>query len=154
MANTYYNLLAHIVFAVKNRDAWIPMEMLPEFHRYIGGLISRHDSRCRALAVGGIHDHVHILLSYNPAIALSRLVQDIKVSANYFLNDRPECRRKFEWQKGFACISVSPSHVENVRGYINRQMEHHRGRTMSEEITGMLRRAGIEYDDAYIFEET
>lgn len=152
MANTYYTLLAHIVFAVKNRDALIPTIHLPRLHQYIGGLIRRHDTRCRPLAVGGVNDHVHILLTYSPAVSISKLVQDIKVASNAFINDTMAYRGRFGWQKGFACISVSPRDTQAVTNYIAHQIEHHKGRSLEEEIIAMLRKAGIEFDEDHILE--
>ncbi|HKW17431.1 MAG TPA: hypothetical protein VJO35_07995 [Terriglobales bacterium] len=52
----------------------------------------------------------------------------------------------FEWQKGYAALSVSPSQVGSVRDYVLNQEEHHRRRTFEEEFLALLRKAGIPHD--------
>ncbi len=153
MANTYGKMAVHLVFAVKNREALIPVPLLPKFHRFIGGAIRKYNERCFAFAVGGTSNHVHVLLNLSPAVSLSELVKAIKVASNRFVNQEFGLPFRFEWQRGFAGISVSPSHIDAVVNYINSQMEHHHGIGMREEIRGMFRRAGVEIDEQYIFEE-
>lgn len=59
----------------------------------------------------------------------------------------------FEWQKGYAAFSVSPSLVETVRNYIRNQQQHHRGRSFEEELLVLLKNAGVSYDADQVFAE-
>jgi hypothetical protein len=57
----------------------------------------------------------------------------------------------FEWQRGYAALTVSPSYVRSVRSYVLNQEEHHRKRTFEEEFLVLLRKAGITHDPRQAF---
>jgi hypothetical protein len=57
----------------------------------------------------------------------------------------------FEWQKGYAAFSVSPSLVETVTNYIRNQEHHHRVRNFEEEFIALLRKSGINYNAEQLF---
>lgn len=153
MSNTYCKILIHVVFAVKYRNSFLPATHRSEIYRIIGGLINSYNDRCKAIAIGGTADHVHIFLHMSPSVVLSDLIKQIKVSTNRFINERHIIPFQFQWQKGYAAISVSPAHFENVKNYVNNQMEHHHNCSLRDEIKIMLDRAGIDYDEDFIFEE-
>ena len=58
----------------------------------------------------------------------------------------------FYWQGGYGASSVSQSNVETVRGYIARQIEHHRKMTFQEEFREFLKRHQIQYDERYVWD--
>ncbi len=49
-------------------------------------------------------------------------------------------------------FSVSRSGVEDVRGYIARQEEHHRRLSFKEELVAFLERHGVEWHPEYTFD--
>jgi putative transposase len=57
----------------------------------------------------------------------------------------------FEWQKGYAAFSLSPSLVETVANYIRNQERHHRARNFEEEFIALLKKSGINYDAEQLF---
>jgi hypothetical protein len=59
--------------------------------------------------------------------------------------------RMFAWQKGYGAFTVSPGQLEKVRAYVLNQEEHHRKRTFREEYLDMLRFAGVEYDERFMW---
>jgi REP element-mobilizing transposase RayT len=60
MANTYTNLLFHIVFSTKNREPLIRNSLKSELHKYLGGLV--RDMKGVLLEIGGMADHVHLVI--------------------------------------------------------------------------------------------
>ena len=56
----------------------------------------------------------------------------------------------FNWQDGYSAFTVSPSQLERVRTYIQRQAEHHRNRTFVEEYRDLLRAHGIDFDERFL----
>ena len=97
MANTYSQLYVQIVFAVKNRRALIQECNRDETEKYICGIINNH--KCKPLAIYCNPDHIHILVSLRPSIAISDLVREIKASSSKFIKDRFGCAF-FAWQEG------------------------------------------------------
>ena len=72
MANTYTSLHDHIVFSTKQRLRLIRPDMEERVWSYIGGIA--RENKMRAQCIGGIEDHVRILLTTRPTIAVSKAV--------------------------------------------------------------------------------
>jgi hypothetical protein len=85
-----------------------------------------------ALEVGGIADHVHILMGMKATHCLSDMVREIKSESSRWVHGL-EGGRDFAWQGGYGAFTVSPSHCDAVRTYIQNQAEHHRVKTFREE---------------------
>ena len=152
MSKSYYGIYLHIVFAVKDRICLISPVHEENIHSYIAGII-RNKGHV-PMKVGGVDNHVHILLSYNPAKELiPNLVKDIKVASTSYINGERMTKCLFGWQKGYACLSVSYTHVKPLMAYIESQHEHHYGCTLDEEIKRLLERSGVEYDSNYLFDD-
>ena len=95
-----------------------------------------------AIAVGGIADHVHILLLLPPTMPLAEAIQKIKANSSRWL--REQTGRPFQWQEGYAAFSVSISHTEATVGYILNQRKHHEHRSFDQELTAILKRHRME----------
>ena len=151
MANTYNQIYIHFVFAVKYRDAAIAKSWRQELYQYIIGLIEHRGHI--VYAIGGMSDHIHILVSLSPKQAISELVQEVKRASSLWIKEKRFVRCCFAWQEGFGVFSYSRSQVDNVVKYIQNQEKHHEKRTFREEYVSFLQLFGIEYDDKYVFQE-
>jgi putative transposase len=147
MAHSYVCNKLHIVFSTKQRRKLIPSEVQPKLWAYIVGIGRNH--QLSISAVGGIEDHVHILMELPGNIALSKAVQLIKANSSKWLNETHV--RGFAWQEGCAAFSVSASNVEAVIHYIDNQREHHKKQTFEEEFVALLKKHGVDYDPKYAF---
>jgi len=150
MAHTFTNLLAHIVFSTKDRAPFIDMELKPELHAYLGGMV--REIKGKAYSINGTADHVHLLVSLPPTISLSDAMKVVKANSSRWVSDKWRERKNFGWQTGYGAFSVSKSNVPGVVSYIGNQEEHHRKITFKEEFLEFLRKHGIEYDERYIWE--
>ncbi len=150
MANTYSQIYIQIVFAVKGRENLIGRDWKDELYKYITGIVKNHHQKL--LAIGGVADHVHILLNIKPNIALSDLVRDIKANSSRFINEKRFVRGKFSWQEGFGAFSYSISQLDDVIRYVQNQEEHHRETSFKDEYLKYLKRFDIEFDENYVFE--
>jgi len=59
---------------------------------------------------------------------------------------------KFAWQSGYGAFSIGQSQVEQVKGYISRQEEHHRRISFQDEFRAFLRRYRVQYDERYVWD--
>ena len=150
MANTYTNLLYHIVFSTKNREALIHNSLKGELNKYIGGLV--RDKKGILLEVGGMADHVHLVVKLRPDTSISDMVKYIKANSSGWVNDRPDRQGQFYWQRGYAAFTVSESQLPAVREYVLNQEMHHRGLTFMEELLALLRKHNVEYDERYLWD--
>jgi putative transposase len=150
MANTYTQMYIQIVFAVKRRQNLIQKKWKDELNKYICGIVNGKGQK--VYAIGGVEDHIHILVSIKPNIAISDLVRDIKANSSKWINENEFVRGKFQWQEGFGAFSYAQSQLDNVIAYINNQEQHHQKKTFKDEYLTLLQKFDIEYDEKYLFD--
>ena len=146
----FTQLTYHIVFSTKYRAPVIQEDFRERLYEYIGGTVRNLNGHL--LEIGGIEDHVHLLANCSPARALSDVIRDIKANASRWINELPQIRTRFEWQKGYGAFTVSYSRIESVRRYIQNQREHHRTMSFKEEYIAFLCRHNIPFEERYLFE--
>ena len=150
MASTFTCLDYHIVFSTKYREPTIRDELREDLYQYLGGIVRSENGCLRE--VGGMPDHVHLLVALPPTIAVSDMFRILKANSSKWLNERDDQPTKFQWQIGYAAFSVSVSQREVVSRYIRNQQEHHRKRDFQEELLELLERNQIAYDPKYVFD--
>jgi REP element-mobilizing transposase RayT len=151
--NTYSDIYLQIVFSVKFRGAVIGKDWMPRLHAYIATLINSHGHK--SIIVGGVEDHVHILLRYNVNQKIPDLVNKIKHDSTFWVNSQNFIGCKFAWQSGYGVFSYSTSHVDKVKEYIQNQYVHHHVHKIShyDEMRTMLEQRGVQYNPEYLDRE-
>ena len=137
MANTFSNLVYHIVFSTKNRQPMIQPSFRDELEKYITGIIKAEG--CALIEIGGMPDHLHIVARFRPDRSVSEMVRLIKANSSKWVNETRGLAGRFEWQVGYGAFTVSQSQVEQLREYVRGQEEHHRTRSFQEEYLGIPR---------------
>ena len=150
MANTYTSLHYHIVFSTKNRERWITPDIEQRIWAYLGGIAK--ENKMTPIQIGGIEDHIHILLGAPATLAPSKIAQLIKGGSSAWIHDTFPKMRGFAWQDGYGAFTVSKSNVPDIRTYVQNQREHHRTKTFQEEYIALLQRHEIEYDERYLWD--
>src|SRR6266536_1355714 len=98
MSHTFSCSLFHCVFSTKERRKMIAPDIQARLWAYMGGIAREHDMR--ALAVGGIDDHVHILLSLPSSMPIAQAMREIKSGSSHWMHET--CKVKnFAWQEGY-----------------------------------------------------
>jgi len=149
MAKSYCNLLYHLVFSTKNRDAWFEPDARPRVHEYLGGAIKGQGGI--PLAVGGTADHVHLFCKLRQDKALSDVLREVKASSSAWIHDTFRTVA-FAWQEGYGAFTVSPSQAERLRQYVAGQEAHHRRTTYQQEFLTLLQKHGVAYDERYLWD--
>ena len=149
MANTYTQIYIHYVFAVQNRIGLIQNNWRDELYKYMTGTITNKGHKL--FAIGGMPDHVHLLVSMSPKQSPSDLVADVKRSSSLWINEKRLVSGKFSWQEGFGAFSYGKSQITDIANYIETQEKHHKKRTFIEEYLEFLKLFEIEYDERYVF---
>lgn len=150
MANTFSQIYIHLIFAVKGRGNLIQKSFKDELYKYITGIIRNRNQKL--LAINGMPDHIHILVSMNADKSISDLVRDIKSNSSKFINEKRFVKGKFYWQEGYGAFSYSKSQSSKVIAYILNQEKHHTKKTFKEEYYEILKKSGIEFENKYLFE--
>lgn len=150
MANTYTSLHYHVVFSTKHRARLIGPAMDERVWSYLGGIARENDMT--PLCIGGVEDHVHLLLGLPATLAVSKAVQLIKGGASKWVHDTFPELREFAWQDGYGAFTIGKSQIPDTMAYIRNQREHHRTKTFQEEYLAFLRKHEIEFDERYVFD--
>jgi putative transposase len=85
---------------------------------------------CEAIAVGGMADHVHVLLRLGPQTSIAAVVRRMKGVSSTLVRERLLPGETFAWQDGYAAFSVSRSHLSKVERYVRHQKRHHAERDL------------------------
>jgi REP element-mobilizing transposase RayT len=135
----------HCVFSTKERHLWLTSNIRERLWPYLGGIARENDMK--ALAIGGVTDHVHLLLCLPATLSVSKAMQLLKGNSSKWLRETfPELLREdFAWQEGFGAFSISVSGIKDTIHYIQTQEEHHRQRSFHEELEIFLKKHG--HDD-------
>lgn len=147
MPSTHTSIHFHLVFSTKERAKLITKELQNELYAYLGGIVKNLGGV--ALAIGGVEDHVHLLVGLTASHRLDYFLRELKASSSAWV--RREKNPKFAWQNGYGAFAVSAGNLQNVRRYINNQIEHHKGKDFQAEYVELLERADIDYDPKYLW---
>lgn len=150
MASTLTKLLIHITFSTKDRTASIPERIESDLYAYIGGVCRRMESPL--LAIGGVPDHLHLLVSLGKTVALSKLMLNIKRDSSKWIKEKDATASTFGWQDGYFEFSLGESGADALRAYIANQREHHMTATFKNEMRVSFAKYGIEWDGQYVLE--
>ena len=150
MPQSLSQMLAHLVFSTKNREARLLDSDRDDLHAYIGGILKNHHGVL--LKCGSVADHIHLLLALPRTIAPADLVREIKMASSVWLKNRGESYRDFHWQSGYGIFSISPSHRVAVEQYIGNQAKHHREVSFQEEYRQLLKKYDMPYDEQYVWD--
>jgi REP element-mobilizing transposase RayT len=149
MPHSYTSSLFHCVFSTKERRKIIVPTLQERLWPYIGGIA--RDNRMKALAVGGVEDHVHIVLSMPATLSISKALQLLKGGSSKWVHETFPEHGDFAWQEGYGAFSIGISQIDATVAYIHNQREHHRVKTFEEEFLEFLEKHGIEYDPRYVW---
>ena len=144
MANTYTSLHYHLIFSTKNRERWIDQDIEQRIWEYLGGIARQNDMK--ALQIGGVEDHVHLVVGIPATLAVSKALQLLKGGSSKWIHETFPTLAHFGWQDGYGAFTVSRSQLPGVVSYVANQREHHKKTTFQEEYRAFLQKHGIEYD--------
>jgi putative transposase len=146
VSHTYAQNVIHVVFSTKDRRKLMSEEFRPRMWAYTAGICKKFD--ILAHAVGGMEDHMHLLIQIPPTLAVAKAVLAIKSNSSRWANEEGH---KFAWQQGYGAFSVSSSIMPTVIRYIQSQEAHHRRMSFDAEFLALLEKHGMEFDPKYVF---
>jgi putative transposase len=150
MANTFSSLNVHCVFSTKERVPVLTPEIRERLWPYIGGIAKQNGLHPKC--IGGVADHVHVLLALPTTLGVAKAMQLIKSGSSAWIHQTFQQLRNFGWQQGYGAFSVSISQLPQTIHYIENQLEHHRTRTFQEEYLSFVKAHGINFDAKYLWD--
>jgi REP element-mobilizing transposase RayT len=140
----------HVVFSTKERRKFITPELQKRLWPYLGGIA--RENKMKAIEIGGVEDHVHVLLSIPATLAVSKAVQLLKGNSSKWIHETFPEHREFAWQEGYGAFSIGVSGIGDTVAYIQNQGEHHRTKDFKSEFVAFLRKHDLEYDEATLWD--
>ena len=123
MRRSYCDVLVHAVWSTWDREPLLTPEVTPHVHAAIAAKC--RELRCLPWAVGGIADHVHLLVGLCSSVSVAHLVQEVKGSSSHLVTHGLGRPRLFKWQGSYSAFSTCRSDAQRVREYILNQAAHH-----------------------------
>ena len=140
MPDTYSSLSFHLVFSTKNRLPLLTTSIRLDLFGYLGGIVKGIGGT--VIAIGGMPDHVHLVIRLPARVAVADAVRSIKANSAKWMNLQIRTS-KFGWQSGYGAFSVSQSALSSVVEYVTTQERHHRKRTFEDEFAVLLAKHGL-----------
>ena len=130
MRHPWTQLYAHLVWSTVGRAPLITALLQPRIY----GCIQDQAARLGVdvIAMGGVSDHVHVLVRLQGKHAVADVVKQMKGGSSHFVTK--ELGEPFAWQGGYGAFSVGKRAVPVVRDYVLNQSRHHQEGTTYPEL--------------------
>lgn len=83
---------------------------------------------------------------------MSDTVRIVKVNSSKWINEKNGKNNLFCWQDGYGAFSISQSHVDAVKHYIETQEEHHAKIDFKDEFRRLCEIYGVGLDERYAWD--
>jgi putative transposase len=124
----FTQLYLHLVWATCDR---LPL-ITPDIREPVYACVKAKCLELKAdmLAIGGMNDHIHVLVRFPTTITISDLVKHLKGASSHLVNHRLQgWESAFKWQGAYGAFTVSRADGKRVREYILNQEQHHADKT-------------------------
>jgi len=146
--DTFTQILYQIVFSTKNRGKTLTKEGYPPFCAYVWGILK--NKKCHLYRIGGVEDHIHLVLSVHPSVAVADLVKDIKLSSSAFIKENAVFPHFRGWQEGYGAFTYSIAAKDALIEYVKNQEQHHKGTLFKDELKGLLQEHQVTFEEKYL----
>jgi putative transposase len=132
MRRPWTQLYVHLVWATWKRAPLLTAELRPRVFAVLQRQAAELD--VELIAIGGVDDHVHLLLRFPPTVALAHLVQRLKGASSHFVTHVIRWPEPFRWQGGYGAFTLTKRAVPHVRAFVMNQEAHHHAGTLYREL--------------------
>lgn len=145
---SYVQIYYHIVFSTKNRELTLCEKHQNKLYNYLWGILK--NKHCHLYRIGGIDDHIHMLLSLHPTLALSDLIRDLKTSSNRWIKEQGLFPHFDGWQNEYGAFTKSHKDRDKIIDYIKEQKSHHVRESSTDEFKRLLKQDHIDFKEKYV----
>jgi len=144
---SYTQCIYHIVFSTKHRSMTINEANERNLYAYILGIIQQ--SKGYLYRIGGIPNHIHILVSIPANQSLSEFIKTLKQASSIWLKNNKEFPLWEGWEEGYAAFTYSRHDLPMLINYIKGQKEHHQKISFMQEYRDWLIEMGFSPDEPF-----
>jgi putative transposase len=128
MRTPYTELYLHLVWSTWDRLPLISASLEPRIYAEIA--VKTRELGCEPLSIGGIADHVHLLVRLNTTTTVATLAKEVKGASSHLVTHVLSPTDFFKWQGAYRAFTIRKSEVPVVKAYIERQKQHHQESTL------------------------
>ncbi len=150
IAQSLSSVLIHLVFSTKFRQPWIQTDIESDMHKFMTQISIKQG--CPVLQIGGMPDHIHVLVNLSRNLTISRLITELKTGSSRWIKKPYPHYASFAWQNGYGAFSIGQSHLKQAIHYIATQKEHHKTMSFQDEFRTLLKKYCIDWDERYIWD--
>ena len=121
----------HFVWATWDRLPLITEDIRRDLYRYIDTVCT--DDKCEVIAIGGIENHIHLLVLLTNTMTLAELMKHVKGGSSRFFTAKLKPGEWFSWQGSYGAYAVSRQDINPLTAYIENQKQHHANGTFRPE---------------------
>ena len=144
---SYIQSIYHIVFRTYRSERTI--NELHERELYAVIMEQTKGMQGRLIRIGGMPDHLHLLVSLPATMSVSQYVQAVKTFTSRWLRANPLFPYWNGWGREYAAISYNVRDKEMIANYIKGQKEHHRVVSFADEFRRILTENGVVIREEY-----
>jgi putative transposase len=122
--NVYSEINLHITWHTKNNDAVIKDNIENRLYHFLENKV-RKEKDVIFHAIGGIEDHVHLVVSIPPTLRISDWIGQLKGGSSFYINHEIVNRKLLDWQAGYGVVSFGTRDLQWVIRYVKNQRQHH-----------------------------
>ena len=124
---SFWRTYFHLVWSTKNREPIINEQVERVLFSYLNSKAA--EIGVQVYAINGWTDHIHMVVSIPPKLALAYVVKRLKGSRSHYLNTLELLSEPFVWQRGYGVFTLGESQLALAISYVDNQKEHHRRQT-------------------------
>ena len=148
---SYSNLVYHIVFRTYRSLPCIVEEHERSLYAYIYGFTENH--KAKLYRIGGMPDHIHMLVSIPPEIAVAEFVRKLKFATSAWLKQNKDFPFFSGWGEGYAAFTYSLAQIPVIKNYIINQKAHHKGESFADEYRKFIMENGGTINEKYFLKD-
>jgi putative transposase len=119
----YWRLFYHAIWATWYREPLVSREVEPVVHDLLRG--KAIGLGATVFALNGMEDHVHMVISVPPKLALSDFLGKVKGATSTNFNRMGLLDRPLKWQEEYAVLSFDTKRLPKYVAYVENQKAHH-----------------------------
>jgi REP element-mobilizing transposase RayT len=127
----FVKVFVHAVWGTKSHYPFLTKEIKQKVIAHIKE--NAHNKKIYIDRLNGHSEHLHCLFGLNADTSIAKTLQLLKGESAYWINKQKLTKTKFEWADEYYSVSVSESHLDMVRTYIDNQEVHHKKVTFLQE---------------------
>ena len=123
MREPFTQLYLHSVWSTWDRLPLITPDVEP---RLYGAIAAKcRELTCLPIRVGGMPDHLHLLVRLHPTVPIALLLKEVKGSSSHLMAHQIKRGEFFKWQGAYGAFTLRQDDVPVVKHYIVNQKRHH-----------------------------